>query len=116
MNTNTKNFCRTLKAAESKQLSEFGEACGIDCNVPLLAWKQNSKAEIKNEVRFFEIWKNALIEAPMGEYVATEDGIVIVVETASGLERLYFFEESEYAAALDFYNKFVEALKNSNAA
>jgi hypothetical protein len=44
------------------------------------------------------------------------DGIVIVVETASGLERLYFFEEGEYPAALDFYNKMTEALKNSNAA
>ena len=114
MNTNTKNFCRNLKAAERKQLSEFGEACGIDCNVPLLAWKQNSKAEIKNEVRFFEVWKNALIEAPMGEYVATVDGIVIAMQNAGGVERLYFFSPDEYPAALDFYNKLQVALEKNN--
>lgn len=105
-----------MTADERKQLSEFGEACGIDSNVPLLAWKQNSKAEIKNEVRFFAAWKNALIEAPMGEYVATVDGIVIAMQNAGGVEMLFLFNIDEYPAALDFYNKLVEALKNSNAA
>jgi hypothetical protein len=113
MNTNTKNFCRNLTADERKQIKDSGELAGIDYSAPLLAWKANKAG---NEIRFFEVWCECLFETPIFRYVAIKDGIVIVVETASGLERLYFFEESEYAAALDFYNKMTEALKNSNAA
>lgn len=113
MNTNTKNFCRNLTADERKQIKAGGELAGIDYSAPLLAWKAK-KGDA--EIRFFEVWSKCLFETPISHYVAIKDGIVIVVETASGLERLYFFEESEYPAALDFYNKMTEALKNSNAA
>lgn len=103
-----------MTADERKQIKAGGELAGIDYSAPLLAWKANSKAEIKNEVRFFEVWKNALIEAPMGEYVATVDGIVIAMQNAGGVERLYFFSLDEYPAALDFYNKLQVALENNN--
>ena len=114
MNTNTKLFCRNLTADERKQIKASGELAGIDYSTPpLLAWKNKAG----NEIRFIEVLRKGLFETLFFRYVAIKDGIVIAVaSTASGLERLYFFEESEYAAALDFYNKMTEALKNSNAA
>ena len=101
-----------MTADERKQLKAGGELAVIDYSAPLLAWKNKAG----NEIQFFEVWCECQFETPDSHYVAIKDGIVIVVQTASGLERLYFFEESEYAAALDFYNKMTEALKNSNAA
>lgn len=111
METNTKNFCRDLTAEERKQIKASGELAGIYYSTPLLAWKA-SKTD--NEIRFYEVWNNALVETPFSHYVAKMDGIVIVVATATGLERLYFFEEGEYPAALDFYNKMQVALEKSN--
>ena len=113
MEINIKKFCRNLTADERKQIKANGEPAGIDYSAPLLAWKANKAG---NEIMFFEVWCECLFESPIFHYVAIKDGIVIVVETMSGMERMYFFEVSEYAAALDFYNKMTEALKNSNAA
>jgi hypothetical protein len=102
-----------LTADERNQIKASGELAGIDYSAPLLVWKAK-KGDA--EIRFIEVWCECLFETPFFNYVAIMDGIVIVVETARGLERLYFFEEGEYPAALDFYNKMTEALKNSNAA
>ena len=86
MNTNPKNFCRDLTADERKQIKANGELAGIDYSAPLLAWKNKAG----NEIRFFEVWSKCLFESPFSHYVAIKDGIVIVVETASGLGRLFF--------------------------
>lgn len=102
-----------MTADERKQIKANGELAGIDYSAPLLAWQA---AKAGNEIQFFEVWCECLIETPITRYVATKNGIIIAVQAACGIERLFFFVESEYAAALDFYNKFVEALKNSNAA
>ncbi|MBQ3690180.1 MAG: hypothetical protein II937_10045 [Bacteroidales bacterium] len=112
MEINKKKFCRNLTADERKVIKAGGELAGIDYSAPLLAWKNKAGSEIM----FFEVWCECLFESPIFHYVAIKGGIVIVVETMSGMERMYFFEVSEYAAALDFYNKMTEALKNSNAA
>jgi hypothetical protein len=116
MNTNRKTFCRDLTAAERKELKKVGEIDGIDNTAPLLSWcqKKAKDRDFDNAIYFFEVWANSLISAPMLDYVATVDGIVIAMQTAGGAERLYHFEESEYAEAIDFYNKLVEALKNNN--
>ena len=116
MNTKTQTFCRTLTAAERKELKKVGEIDGIDTTAPLLSWcqKKAKDRDFDNAIYFFEVWANSLISAPMLDYVATVDGIVIAMQTAGGAERLYHFEESEYAEAIDFYNKMVEALKNNN--
>lgn len=112
MDTITKRFCRSLTATERKQFKELGELCGIDYNCPLLSYK-NTINNYKNEIRFFEIWKNSLFETPITQYITILNGIVISLDTAGG-ERLYYFELDEYPVALDFYNKMIEAIKNNN--
>lgn len=114
MNTKTQTFCRTLTAAERKKLAAGGVIDGVFCDAPLLAWRQKSKADTANEIRFFEVSIHSLVQAPMDDYVATVDGIVIAMQTASGIEKLYHFEESEYAEAIDFYNKMQVALEKNN--
>ena len=111
---NIKNFCRPLTKEEKKQIKEYGEIETIDCTAPLFGWIQTSKHSINNEIRFFEIYENCLIQAPATNYVATKTGIIITIMTGVGYERMYFFEITEYTAALDFYNKMLEALKNNN--
>jgi len=102
-----------LTAAERKELKKVGEIDGIDNTAPLLSWchqKKTKDRDFDNAIYFFEVWANCL----MLDYVATAGGIVIVMQTAGGVERLYHFEESEYAEAIDFYNKMQVALEKNN--
>lgn len=110
MITIPKLFLRTLTREERKQLKEFGE-CGTEIAAPLFCWKA-SKGE--NECRFIEVEKNDLFETPSENYIALSDGIIIAVASNTGLERTLFFECKEYLAALDFYAKMVDVLKNCN--
>lgn len=105
-----------MTAAERKELKKVGEIDGIDNTAPLLSWCQKTAKDrdFNNAIYFFEVWTNSLISAPMLDYVATVDGIVIAMQTAGGAERLYHFEESEYAEAIDFYNKMQVALEKNN--
>lgn len=114
MDTNVKNFCRPLTASEKRDLKKNGELPDLDFSAPFLAWSQKSKTTDRNAIQFVEVWEKSLFETPCGMYYAAiKAGIVIAVETINGIEGLFFFAPSEYPAALDFYNKMVEALKNN---
>lgn len=107
---NTTANIRSLNKDEKKQLKESGDVANLEFEAPFLGWCSKNQ---KSQICFFDVDKNALIETALTMYATLQSGIFISVFT-SNCERIFSFTKSEYAEALDFYNKMVEALKNNN--
>ena len=111
METRPNKFSRSLTRDERKQLKDWGEVKNAEIAPPLFYWKA-SKGD--NECRFIEVFPNALFETPNTNGIATADGVIIAVASNTGVERIFFFEITEYQEALSFYAKTAEILKNYN--